>query len=83
MHTNYEFTLVDNGEAGRQSDGGIYNNSKLGMTIDINLLDIPEPTTINEYDVTKKISICFRCNETFALKSCPVQDRLLKTPSEY
>ena len=25
--TSYEFTLVDSGEAGRQSDGGIYNNS--------------------------------------------------------
>ena len=43
---NCEFTLVDVGEPGRQSDGGIYNNSKLGITIDRNLLNIPEPTTI-------------------------------------
>ena len=60
-NTNYEFTLVDTGKTGRQSDGGICNNSKLGMTIDRNLLNIPEPTTINEYSVTKNISICFCC----------------------
>ena len=60
-NTNYEFTLVDIGKTGRQSDGGIYSNSKLEMTIDRNLLNIPEPTTINEYSVTKNISICFCC----------------------
>ena len=43
-NTNYEFTPVDIGEAGWQSDGGIYNNSNLGMAIDRNLLSIPEPT---------------------------------------
>ena len=67
--TNCEFTLVDIGEAGRQSDGGIYNNSNLGMAIDRNLLNIPEPTTINEYSVTKKISICFRCIWNFRFKT--------------
>ena len=60
-NTNYEFTLVDIGKTGRQSDGGICSNSKLEMTIDRNLLNIPEPTTINEYSVTKNISICFCC----------------------
>ena len=61
-NTNYEFTLADIGEAGRLSDrGGIYNNSKLGMAIDKNLLNILEPTTKNEYSVTKKVSIYFRC----------------------
>ena len=46
-NANYEFTLVDIGEACRQSDGGIYNNSKLEMAIDRNVVNIPEPTTIN------------------------------------
>ena len=60
-NTNYEFTLVDEvGEVGRQSDGCIYNNSKLGMAIDRNLLNIPEPATKMNI-VTKKISICFHC----------------------
>ena len=66
---NCEFTLVDDGEPGRQSDGGIYNNSKLGITIDRNLLNIPEPTTINEYSVTKKISICLRCRLSFRFET--------------
>ena len=35
-NANYEFTLVDIGEAGLQSDGGFYDNSKLGMAIDRN-----------------------------------------------
>ena len=46
-NANYEFTLVDIAEACRQSDAGIYNNSKLGMAIDTNIVNIPEPTTIN------------------------------------
>ena len=66
---NCEFTLVDVGEPGRQSDGGIYNNSKLGITIDRNLLNIPEPTTINEYSVTKKISICLCCRLSFSFET--------------
>ena len=66
---NCEFTLADVGEPGQQSDGGIYNNSKLGMTIDRNLLFIPEPTTINKYSVTKKISVCFRCRLSFRFET--------------
>ena len=31
--TNYEFTIVDIGDSGRQSDGGMYANSKLGYAI--------------------------------------------------
>ena len=67
-NANYEFTRVDIGEAGRQSNGGIYNNSKLGMAIDRNLLNIPEPTTINEYNITEKFPFVFVPDEVFALK---------------
>ena len=35
-NANYEFTLFSIGEAGLQSDGGFYDNSKLGMAIDRN-----------------------------------------------
>ena len=31
----YKFLLVDIGDAGRQSDGGVYNNSSLGYAIEI------------------------------------------------
>ena len=67
-NTNYEFTLIDIGEAGRQSDGSSYNNSKLGMAIDRNLLNIPELTTINEYSSIRKIPFVFVADEAFALK---------------
>ena len=70
-NTNYEFTLTDIGEAGRQSDGCIYNNSKLGMAIDRNLLNIPEPATKMNI-VTKKISICFRCRWSFRFETFSV-----------
>ena len=46
-NANYEFTLVDIGEAGRQSDGGVYSSSNLGQAIDQNILTFPEPATIN------------------------------------
>ena len=39
----YRFVLVDTGEAGRQSDGGILSNSLFGQALDSNLLFIPEP----------------------------------------
>ena len=38
---NYKFTLVDIGDSGRQSDGSVYSNSKLGYAIENNLLNIP------------------------------------------
>ena len=30
---SYQFTAVDSGEAGRQSDGGVFANSNLGRSI--------------------------------------------------
>ena len=38
------------------------------MEIDRNLLNIPEPTTINEYNVTEKFPFVFVPDEVFALK---------------
>ena len=67
-NANYEFILVDTGEAGRQKYGGIYSNSKLGMKIDKNLLNIPEPTTINKYSVTKNFQFVFIADYAFTLK---------------
>ena len=31
---NYEFTLIDVGDIGRQSDSGVYNKSQLGYAIE-------------------------------------------------
>ena len=41
-NADYEFTLVDIGDAGRQSDGSVYANSFLGHAIDNNLLQLFE-----------------------------------------
>ena len=72
-NANYEFTQVDIGETGRESDRGIYSSSKLGMTIDRNLLNIPEPTTTNEYSVTNKFPFVLVAGEAFALKPFMLQ----------
>ena len=42
-NANYEFTLVDIGNTGRVSDGGVYSTSCFGQAIDANLLNIPKP----------------------------------------
>ena len=39
---NYEFIMVDVGDSGRQSDGGVYINSILGYAIENNILNIPD-----------------------------------------
>ena len=43
-NARYEFTLVDIGQAGRQSDGGVYKNSNLGCAIDQTLLNVTAPS---------------------------------------
>ena len=42
-NARYEFSLVDIGSEGRQSDGGIFNNSTIGTAIDNNLPNFPQP----------------------------------------
>ena len=65
---NYRFLLVDIGEAGRQSDGGVLSNSNLGYSITNKLLDFPEPSQIKMSDETyPHIFVGF-----------PIKDNLLK-----
>ena len=42
-NSNYEFIMIDIGESGRQSDGGIFANSNNGHVITNDLCDIPDP----------------------------------------
>ena len=67
-NANYEFTSVDSGEVGWQSDGDVYSNSKLGQTIDQNILKFPAPAAIDNYNATKKFPYVFVADEAFALK---------------
>ena len=43
-NARYEFTMVDIGDAGRQSDGGVYKASKLGYAIDHDIINRPPPS---------------------------------------
>ena len=68
-NAKYEFILVDIGDAGRQSDGGVYANSQLGYAIDNNLLNIPAPEPINGYDHEKIFPYVYVADDAFSLKT--------------
>ena len=48
-NTNYEFTLIDFGDIGCQSDSGVYIYSNLGFYIDMNKINRPKPEPITGY----------------------------------
>nr|XP_047124352.1 protein ANTAGONIST OF LIKE HETEROCHROMATIN PROTEIN 1-like [Hydra vulgaris] len=63
----YRFILVDIGDSGRQSNGSVYNNSRLGFAIENNLLKIPKDSKIsnNSYKILPYV---FVADDTFGLK---------------
>ena len=65
---NYEFTLIDVGDIGRQSDSGVYNKSQLGYAIEQNLINRPKPEPINGYSQTK-FPYTFVADKGFSLKT--------------
>ena len=66
---NYNFTLVDIGDNGRQSDGGVYMNSKLGYAIDNNLLDLPATDFITNTVNNIKYPYVFVADDAFSMKT--------------
>ena len=66
-NARYEFTLVDIGQAGRQSDGGVYKNSNLGYAIDQNLLNVPAPSNDMSSD-GKYYPYVFVADDAFQMK---------------
>ena len=66
-NADYQFLLVDVGDAGRQSDGSVYNNSHLGYAIDNNILNLPNPTKIGNFDGT--FPYVFLADDAFGLKT--------------
>ncbi len=63
---NYKFTLVDIGDSGRQSDGSVYANSKLGYAIENKLLQTPTDTKIS--GSSKVLPYVFIGDDALALK---------------
>lgn len=41
-NANYEFTLLDIGDTGRNSDGGVFGNSSMGVAFELNVLNVPD-----------------------------------------
>ena len=65
-NANYEFTLIDIGDTGRNSDGGVFSSSQLGIDVNENLLKIP-----NEEDIlntTASFPFVLVGDEAFPLK---------------
>ena len=65
-NANNVFNLVDIGQAGRQSDGGVYKNSNLGYAIDHNTLNIPPPAPVDNSN--KVYPYVFVADDAFQLK---------------
>ena len=65
-NARYEFTLVDIGDAGRQSDGGVYKNSNLGHAIDNNTINRPPASPINSSG--KEYPYVFVTDDAFQMK---------------
>ena len=40
--SNYKFTMVDIGDSGRNSDGGIFSSCNLGIAVNEDKLNIPK-----------------------------------------
>ena len=65
-NATYEFTLVDIGESGRNSDGGVYANSDLGTAINAHKLQIPDARILP--GTGTKFPYVFVADEAFVLK---------------
>ena len=60
VNANYEFTMVNNGDAWRQSEGGVFAASKLGLAMDKNLLKLPKPRMLPRTCSNKMSSLVYR-----------------------
>ena len=65
-NANYEFLMVDIGEAGRQSDAGVFANSNIERSITKNLLPVPNPCALPR--TTKQFPYVFVADDAFPLR---------------
>ena len=50
-NANYEFTLLNIGDTGRNSDGGVFGHSDMGIAFESNLLNIPDPIELSGTEI--------------------------------
>ena len=55
--SQYCFTLVDIGDFGRHSDGGVFANSNFGKGVESNSIGLPNPQS-TRFPHQLKISVC-------------------------
>ena len=68
MYIVFRFTLVDVGEAGRQSDGGVFSNSSLGQALESEQLSIPKASPL-PHNIHQPLPYVIVGDEAFPLKS--------------
>ncbi len=68
VKSDYEFTLVDIGEAGRQSDGGVFANGHVGYAMNNDLLGLPAPRRLSPSS-NNHFPYVFTGYEAFLLKT--------------
>ncbi|XP_078491756.1 uncharacterized protein LOC144747572 [Ciona intestinalis] len=64
---HYRFVLVDIGDSGRHSDGGIFSNSRVGKKFDKGSLSIPAPNSLAGSDIN--VPYYFAADDAFPLKT--------------
>ena len=66
-NAKYQFTLVDIGDIGRQSDGSVYGSCHLGYAIENNKLNVPSPTKLPNSE--KIMPYVLVADDAFGLKT--------------
>jgi len=63
------FLMIDVGDYGRNSDGRVFRRSSVGITLENNALDIPEPKVLPGWENKDKFPHYFVADEAFPLKT--------------
>ena len=67
VSSDYKFTMVDIGEAGRQSDGGVFAHSQIGYAMNNGMMNLPSPRQLSNQSPVE-FPYVFVGDEAFPLK---------------
>ena len=67
--SQYCFTLVDIGDFGRHSDGGVFANSNFGKGVESNSIGLPDPQSLPGSPINSKFPYVFVGDAAFPLKT--------------